>query len=173
MNPADVKATVAEAVLSGIMLDTKRFTIRTGERTFDAAAFLRRMGADTERATKLMQSDLRHSMEKYAILQSVKIYRDTVAVAVSERETDRVTAAQAADELLNISGVQASFVAYATDAGGTVISGRSIGDINVQLILEKLGGGGNKSSAGAQIPDLPLREAVNKLCASIDEYLSE
>jgi len=170
-DPADVSRAVAEAVLSGIVLDTKRFTIRTGERTFDAAAFLRRMGADTERVTKLLQSDLRHSMEKYEILQSVKIYRDSIAIAVSEQETDRVTAAQAADELLNISGVQASFVAYATQAGGTVISGRSIGDVNVQLILERLGGCGNKASAGVQTEELGLREAVNRLCAAIDEYL--
>ena len=167
----DITRMEAEAVLSGIVLDTKSFTLRTGERTFDAAAFLRRMGADTLEVKKLLQSDLEHTVAKYSILQSAKIYRGGIAIAVPETEQDRVVAAQAADELLNVAGVQASIVAYPTNAGGVVVSARSIGDVNVQLLLEKLGGGGNKSAAGAQIENMSIRDAVNAICASIDEYL--
>lgn len=171
--PGAVTKQEAEAVLSGIVLDTKYFTIRTGERTFDAAAFLRRIGADTEEVKRLLQSDFRHTVEKYGILQSAKIYRNSIAIAVSEQEQDRVVAAQAADELLNVSGVDASFVLYATKDGSVTISARSIGEVNVQLVLEKFGGGGNKSAAGAQIKDMTLREAVNQLCVYIDEFFEE
>ena len=171
VEPGDITRIEAEAMLSGMVLDTKHFTIRTGERTFDAAAFLRRMGADTAEVKKYMQSDIAHSLEKFSILQNVRVYRDSIAIAVKESDTDRVVAAQAADELLNIAGIRASFVAYATDTGGVVFCARSIGEVNVQIILEKLGGGGNMSAAGAQIADMPLRDAVNKLCASIDEFL--
>ena len=166
----DMTRAEAEAVLSGIVLDTKNFTIRTGERTFDAAAFLRRVGADTSEVKKLLQNDMEHTVARYKILQSAKVYRGNIAIAVQETEQDRIVAAQAADELLNISGIQASIVAYATADGGVVVSARSIGDVNVQLILEKLGGGGNKSAAGAQVNNMSLRDAVNTICASIDEY---
>ncbi len=166
----DITRMEAEAVLSGIVLDTKNFTIRTGERTFDAAAFLRRVGADTSEVKKLLQNDMEHTVARYKILQSAKVYRGDIAIAVQETEQDRIVAAQAADELLNVSGIEASIVAYATNDGGVVVSARSIGDVNVQLILEKLGGGGNKSAAGAQISNMSLRDAVNIICASIDEY---
>ena len=171
-DPGDITRPEAEAMLAGIVLDTKGFTIRTGERTFDAAAFLRRLEADTADVKKYLQSDFSHAAEKFDILKSAKVYRDTIAIAVREKETSRIASAQAADELLNISGITASFVAYATADGGVVISARSIGDVNVQLILEKLGGGGNMSAAGAQIENMSLRDAVNELCASIDEYLN-
>ena len=170
-DPDDILRLEAEAMLSGIMLDTKHFSIRTGERTFDAAAFLRRIGADTAAVKTYMQSDLSHTVEKYRILQDVRLYREGIAIVARPEETDRVVAAQAADELLNIAGVQASFVAYATEKGGVVISARSIGEINVQLILEKMGGGGNKSAAGVQIDDMELQEAIKTLQASIDEFL--
>ena len=169
--PTDVSRIEAEAMLAGIVLDTKCFTIRTGERTFDAAAFLRRLGADTAEVKKYMQSGIEDSVDKFSILQSMKVYRDNIAIAVKETETDRVVAAQAADELLNVEGITASFVAYATADGGAVISARSIGDVNVQLILEELGGGGNMSAAGAQIGNISLRDAVNRLCAAIDAFL--
>ena len=171
--PEDITLAEAEAMMAGIVLDTKNFTLRTGERTFEAAAFLERMGADTSEVKKLLQSDMSHTVERYGILQGARLYRDGVAIAVSESEQDRVVAAQAADELLNISGIQASFVLYATAEGGVVISARSIGELNVQLVLEKLGGGGNKSAAGAQIKDTPLREVVNLLCKHIDEYFND
>ncbi len=167
----DILRLEAEAMLSGIVLDTKHFSIRTGERTFDAAAFLRRIGADTSEVKTFMQSDLSHTVEKYRILQDVRLYREGIAIVARAEETDRVVAAQAADDLLNIAGIQASFVAYATGKGGVVISARSIGEVNVQLILEKMGGGGNKSAAGVQIENMELQEAVKALCASIDEFL--
>ena len=169
---ADIIHQEAEALLAGIVLDTKNFSIRTGERTFDAAAFLRRIGADTTEVKKYMQSDMIHAVEKYRVLQEMKMYRDGIAIVVLEEEIDRIVAAQAADEMLNVSGVEASFVAFATAAGGVAISARSIGEVNVQLILEKMGGGGNKSAAGAQIERIELREAYETLCASIDEYLN-
>ncbi len=170
--PGDITHPEAEAMLAGIALDTKNFTIRTGERTFDAAAFLRRIGADTTEVKKYMQSDMTHAVEKYRVLEEMKMYRDGIAIVAREEPTDRIVAAQAADEMLNISGVEASFVAYATEAGGVVISARSIGEVNVQLILEKMGGGGNKSAAGVQIETIELQEAIQTLCASIDEYLN-
>ena len=170
--PGDILHQEAEAMLAGIALDTKNFTIRTGERTFDAAAFLRRIGADTAEVKKYMQSDMNHAVEKYRVLQEMKMYRDGIAVVAYEEEIDRIVAAQAADEMLNISGVQASFVAFATGSGGVIISARSIGEVNVQLILEKIGGVGNKSVAGAQLDKADLKETFRTLCASIDEYLN-
>ena len=171
--PKDVIKAEAEALLAGMVLDTKNFTIRTTDRTFDAAAFLRRIGADTVEVKRLLQNDMEHTVEKYAILQSAKIYRGSVAIAVSETTRDRVVAAQAADELLNVEGIGASFVLCAMPESGVVVSARSIGDVNVQLVVEKFGGGGNRASAGAQLPDMTLREAVNTLCASIDSYFDE
>jgi c-di-AMP phosphodiesterase-like protein len=152
------------------VLDTKNFTLRTGERTFDAAAFLRRTGADTAEVKKLLQTDMDHTVEKYKILQSAKLYRN-IAVAAPETQQDRVVAAQAADELLNVSGVDASMVVYPTDGGGVFISARSIGDLNVQMIMEKLGGGGNRNAAAAQLDGTSLPEAVNRLYSAVDEYL--
>ena len=169
--PDDVTHQEAEAILAGMVLDTKHFSIRTGERTFDAAAFLRRIGADTAEVKKYMQSDLSHAVEKFRLLEEVKLYREGIGIIASPAETDPVVAAQAADDVLNISGVQASFVAYVTGEDGVAISARSIGEVNVQLILEKLGGGGNKSAAGVQIEHKELAEAVKELCASIDEFL--
>ena len=136
------------------MLDTKNFTLRTGERTFDAAAFLRRTGADTSEVKKLLQNDMEHTVEKYKILQSAQLYRN-IAVATPETPQDRVVAAQAADELLNVSGVDASVVAYPSQ-GGVFISARSIGDVNVQMIMEKLGGGGNRNAAATQLEGLAM-----------------
>ena len=157
-------------MLSGIVLDTKNFTIRTGERTFEAAAFLRRAGADTTEVKKLLQNDMEHTVARYKILQSARLYRGNIAVAVPSGPQDRVVVAQAADELLNISGIDASFVVCPTEDGAN-ISARSIGDINAQMIMEKLGGGGNRSAAAAQLHGTDIRTAVNSLFAAIDEYL--
>lgn len=171
VDPPDITRADAEAVLSGIVLDTKYFSIRTGEKTFEAAAFLRRVGAETAQVKKFLQGDADENISKYKILQHMKMYRDTIAITVCEEEQDRIVAAKAADEMLNISGVQASVVAYATKSGGVIISARSFGDVNVQLILESLGGGGNASAAGAQIEAMSIKDAVNILCRSIDEYM--
>ena len=167
--PADILPFEADAVLSGIVLDTKNFTIRTGDRTFDAAAFLRRSGADTTRVKKLFQNGMEETMERYDIMKQARIYKGIAVVAAQETQ-NRIVAAQAADELLNISGVNASAVLYPTGDGGVAVSARSIGNVNVQVLLETLGGGGNRSAAGAQIPNCSLRDAVNRLFAAIDEY---
>ena len=159
----------AEALLAGMVLDTKSFTIRTGERTFDAAAYLRRAGADTAAVKRLFQTDMENTVAKYKILQSAELYRK-VAVAAPDLPQSRVVAAQAADELLNISGVDASIVVALDGNGGIFASARSIGELNVQLIMEKLGGGGNRSAAAAQFEGENLGEAVNRVYAAIDDY---
>lgn len=171
VEPEDILRCEAEAMLAGIVLDTKNFTIRTGERTFEAAAFLRRCGADTTEVKKLLQNDMANTVARYRIMQNAQLYRGNIAVAAPEEPQDRVIIAQAADELLNISGVEVSFVVSPTPDGGANISARSIGDINVQVIMEKLGGGGNRSAAACQIPNTTLRDAVNSLFTAIDEYL--
>ena len=168
---ADILPAEADAVLSGIVLDTKNFTIRTGDRTFDAAAYLQRAGADTSRVKQLFKVDMKETMARYDLMKQARIYKG-IAVAAARESQNRVVAAQAADELLNISGVQASAVVYPLEGGGVRISARSMGDVNVQVLLEQLGGGGNKSAAGVQIPDITLRDAVNRLFAAIDEYFA-
>jgi len=172
MEPAHLLRAEAEALLAGIVLDTKNFTMRTGGRTFEAAAFLRRSGADTAEVKKLFQNDLAGTIAKYSIIQNAKLYRDGIAVAVADRPVGRVTAAQAADELLNIIGIDASFV-ISPDGERVNISGRSMGDTNVQLILEKLGGGGNAAAAGGQISGKSVDEVARDLARAIDQYLEE
>ena len=168
---ADIRKAEAEALLAGIVLDTKNFTMRTGSRTFEAAAFLRRCGADTTEVKKLLQNDFASTVARFSIVEKAKEYKPGIAVAEGLDTRDRIIAAQAADELVNIAGIEASFVIY--DADETVnISARSIGDVNVQVILEKLGGGGNRSTAGAQLRDLTEAEVSARLKAAIDEYLS-
>lgn len=169
---SDILRAEAEALLSGIMLDTKNFTLRTGGRTFDAAAFLRRAGADTSDVKQLLQTDINTAKQRYAIVQKAKIYKSGIAIAAPESTENRIIAAQAADELLNISGIQASFVIF-PDSDRINISARSMSDINVQVILEKLGGGGNKNQAGAQIADKTQKEVVRDLCQAIDNYLED
>ena len=169
---SDILRIEAESLLAGIVLDTKNFTLRTGGRTFDAAAFLRRAGADTSDVKHLLQSDFASAVAKYSIVQKAKIYKAGIAIAVAENVQSKVTAAQAADELLNISGIQASFVLFPMDEKVN-ISARSLGDINVQVIVERLGGGGNKSTAGAQIPGRTMKEVVEDLLTGIDRYLED
>lgn len=170
---SDILRVEADALLSGIVMDTKNFTMRTGERTFDAAAFLRRVGADPISVKKVLQYDMDDTVARYKILQQVRRYRDSIAIAVIETPQDRIVAAQAADEMLNIIGIQASMVIYPTTDGSVMVSARSIGDINVQVLLEELGGGGNKSAAGLQLKDTSLRDAVNMLFVAIDKYFGE
>ena len=167
---SDILTQEAAALLAGIVLDTKNFGVRTSSRTFEAAAFLRRIGADTVEVKKLFQNDLPSTVARYRIIQNAKLYRDGIAISALDYTASRTIAAQAADELLNISGVNASAVLYPTGDGGVAVSARSIGDVNVQVLLESLGGGGNRSAAGAQIPNCSLRDAVNRLFAAIDEY---
>ena len=167
----DILRYEAEVLMAGIVTDTKNFSLRTGERTFDAAAYLRRAGADTIAVKRMLQNDFETTVSRYSILERARIYRDNIALAAMDREVGRVVAAQAADEMLNISGIEASVVLYPAD-GGVILSARSIGNMNVQVLLEKLGGGGNQSAAGAQMKDITIEEATARLEAAIDEYLS-
>ncbi len=165
----DVLPIEAKSLMAGIFLDTKSFNVRTGERTFEAAAYLRQLGADTVDVKKLFQNDYQDTMSKYQILKAVRLYRDELAVAALKTPTTRALAAQAADEMLNISGITASFVLY-PDRDRVIISARSIGDANVQMILEPLGGGGNTATAGAQLSDCTVSQAVDRLVESIDRF---
>ena len=169
VEPKDIRPMEAQALLAGIVLDTKNFSVRTGSRTFEAAAFLRRAGADTVDVKKLFQNDLDTTVSRYQIIQSARLYRNEIAIAALDYTTGRTLAAQAADELLNILGITASFVLY-PDGDRVVISARSIGEANVQVILEALGGGGNAAAAGAQIPGKSVREVLTELVASIDKF---
>lgn len=171
--PKDILRCEAEALMAGIAMDTKSFAIRTGERTFDAAAFLRRCGADTTEVKRLLQSDFASTICRYTILQRAKLYGESgICLSVMDEPVGRVVAAQAADDMLNISDVECSLVLFPTEDGGVNISARSIGAVNVQVLLEKLGGGGNKSAAGAQLKNITVEEAAEQLHAAIDEYLA-
>ena len=169
LEPGDLLKTEAEALLAGIVLDTKNFTNRTGGRTFEAAAYLRRAGADTQDVQRMFQSDLESMIDRYAIIRQAVLYREDLAIAAIDEECERVTAAKAADELLTLSGVQASFVFYPKD-GGVYISARSLGEVNVQVIVETLGGGGNSTSAGGQLPGVTVEQVRQKLQEAIDKY---
>ncbi len=168
----DVLPVEAKSLLAGICLDTKFFNVRTGERTFEAAAALRRMGADTTEVKKLLQNDFRDTIDKFEIIKTAQQYRGEIAIAPLTTPTTRVLAAQAADELLNISGITASFVMY-PDNGQVIISARSIGSANVQMILEPLGGGGNAATAGAQVKNGDVQEVLHRLVESIDKFYEE
>ncbi len=169
--PTDVLRCEAEALLSGIVLDTKSFAIRTGERTFDAAAYLRRAGADTVEVKKYFQTDLDHTVAMYKIMQEAQQYH-SVAIAAGYSVQNRVVTAKAADQLLNIAGVDASVVVSPDGEGGVYVSARSIGEINVQILMEKLGGGGNRSAAAVRMENTGVDEAVQRIRDAIDEYLS-
>ena len=165
----DVLPIEAKSLLAGIVLDTKSFHVRTGERTFEAAAYLRQLGADTVEVKKLLQNDFQNTIAKYQIIKSARLYRQEIAIAALSTSAPRALAAQAADELLNISGITASFVLY-PDEDQVVISARSIGDANVQVILEPLGGGGNAATAGAQIRNSTVKDVLDDLVESINRY---
>ena len=169
---SDVLPIEAKSLLAGIFLDTKSFNVRTGQRTFEAAAYLRQLGAEPVEVKKLLQNDFQDTMAKYQIIKSARLYRQEIAIAALNSTTSRVLAAQAADELLNISGITASFVLY-PDGGQIIISARSIGNANVQVILEPLGGGGNAATAGAQVSNSTVKEVLDDLVASIDKYYEE
>ncbi len=153
----------AEALLSGIMLDTKNFVLKTGVRTFEAAAYLRRRGADTVEVKRMFSDSPEAYRAKHEIVACAEISgRSAYACAAKEFPEIRVTAAQAADELLSIQGVAASFVLF-SDAGSINISARSLGEMNVQLVMERLGGGGHLTMAGAQLRDVTMEEALEKV----------
>lgn len=163
----------ADALLAGIMLDTKNFVVRTGVRTFEAAAFLRKMGADTIAVKDLFSNSIEMYINKINIVSTAKIY-DRFAIASVENATDatRISAPQACDELLNIQDVDASFVIY--NLNNIInISARSFGSVNVQLIMEKLKGGGHQTMAATQLANTNIEEATKNLISAIDEYQAE
>ncbi len=165
----DILPMEAKSLMAGIFLDTKSFNVRTGERTFEAAAYLRQLGADTVEVKKLLQNDFKDTVAKHQIIKAARLYRQQIAISALTTETSRILAAQAADELLNISGITASFVLF-PDEGRVIVSARSIGQVNVQVVLEALGGGGNAATAGAQISDKTVKEVLDELVSAIDKY---
>ncbi len=165
--------TEAEALLSGIMLDTKNFVLKTGVRTFEAAAYLRRRGADTVEVKRMFSDTIDTYKAKYRIVSSAEILNDC-AITSSDKEFPdiRITSAQAADELLSIQGVNASFVIF--PSGNTVnVSARSLGEINVQLIMEALGGGGHLTMAGAQLTGVTVQQAREKLISVLHDTMAK
>ena len=164
----------AECIYAGIVVDTKNFMFKTGVRTFEVAAFLKKFGIDAAEVKLLFQNDFSTYVAKVNIVKNAEFLNDIIAISSSEENHPDmpIIAAQAADELLSISGIQASFVLVKVE-GVVMISGRSMGDINVQTILEKIGGGGHLTFAGAQIAGVTLDEAKEKLIESINSYLAE
>lgn len=167
-----LKRTEAEAILAGIVLDTKGFTMRTGSRTFETAAFLRKAGADIAQVNKFFQHNLRDTVTKFQIIQGAQPYHGNMAITLTDRPVGRAIAGQAADELLNIAGIEASFVLF-PEAGQAYLSARSSSNVNVQVICETLGGGGNAATAGAQFPGKTPEEVLPLLKGAIDAYFDD
>ncbi len=170
----------AEALLAGIVLDTKDFVMRSGVSTFEAAAYLKKIGADTIAVKKLFDSSIESKMRKAEIVSSAKMYRARCAIAVVDKEFPgiRVLCSQAADEMLYIRNVDASFTVYPIGENMWSISARSLGKVNVQVIMEQLGnklddGGGHQSMAGAQLRDKSIEEVIGMLHKAIDDYFSQ
>lgn len=162
------------ALLAGITMDTKHFAFNTGARTFEAASYLRRNGADNATVKLMFQDDMQTYRDRAKVVESAIVMEQGIAISACPQDTGNalLIAAQAADELISIKGIQASFV-LAEKNGGISISGRSLGDINVQLILEKLGGGGHLAVAGAQLKDVTMDGAINQLTQAIHGFLQE
>ena len=169
----NLKQVEAEALYAGIYMDTKAFTFKTGVRTFEAASFLRRVGVDTVAVKKLFQTDASALQKRWTIIDNAQIYKRTIAIASCAKcDNDMQTiVAQATDELLNITDITSAFVVCDMGDGNVVISARSLGNINVQVIMEKLGGGGHMTIAGAQLTDVEPERVETVLRAAIDEYL--
>ena len=162
----------ADAMLAGITLDTKNFVMRTGVRTFEAAAFLRKLGADMVAVKSLFDNDFECIKHRSELIASTEIYnRCAIASDDTSVPNARISSAQAADEMLGIENVDASFVIFSTPDGGVSISARSLGLMNVQIIMEKLGGGGHQTMAAAQFTDITVSEARAKLIGAIDEHI--
>ncbi|MBR1738233.1 MAG: DHH family phosphoesterase, partial [Firmicutes bacterium] len=164
----------ADALLAGIMVDTKNFAFKTGIKTFETAAFLKRKGADSIRVKLLFQSSFENYVAKTEIVKKAKKYRDNIAISVCDEKIENpvLMAAVASDEMLNIYGIEASFVLCAMNDRISV-SARSLGNINVQIIMEKLGGGGHQAVSAAQIKKCTMEEALEKVHKAIDEYFEE
>lgn len=172
--PKTVKLTMVEAtaLLAGIIVDTKSFTLRTGSRTFDAASYLRSNGADTVLVQKFMKEDIDVYVKRSKLIEQTEIYKDRIAIARGEEDLtyDHVLIAQAADTLLTMSGVQAAFVISKREDGRIGISARSLGDVNVQIIMEEMGGGGHLTNAATQIGDTTIEETIEQLKQILVNY---
>ncbi|VXC01604.1 phosphodiesterase acting on cyclic dinucleotides [Bacillus sp. 349Y] len=162
----------ATSLLAGIIVDTKSFTLRTGSRTFDAASYLRAQGADTVLVQKFLKEDVATYIKRARLIETVEFYRDGVAIAHAPDEvvSDPVLIAQAADTLLTMDGVIASFVISKRDEETVGISARSLGDVNVQIIMENLEGGGHLSNAATQLKHKTVQEAEKLLKEALDDY---
>lgn len=167
-----LKQLEAEALLAGICVDTKNFYFKTGVRTFEAASFLRRLGADTVDVKKLFSDDLDTYIKRAEIIKSARVENDIAISICPPNIQDTVLAAQAADELLNITGIQASFV-FVTIDDDIYISGRSLGEVNVQVIMEALGGGGHMNIAGTKLSNISIEDAIDALKEAIEKNLME
>lgn len=167
-----IGSVAADSLLAGIMLDTKNFVLRSGVTTFETAAYLKSAGADTVRVKRLFADNMDEYKARSEIISNAQEYKKcAVSVCENDMPEIRVVAAQAADELLNIKGIDASFVLFRT--GGVInISARSLGNINVQVIMEKLGGGGHQTMAAVQFENSTFREAQSRLIAAVDEALA-
>ena len=163
----------AEAMLAGVYLDTKGFSTRTGVRTFEAAAYLRRAGAESSDVKRLFQSSFDQYMERQKIISSARNCGHGVIFAITGEPVDRIAAAQAADELLSIIGTSASVVAFRSGENDMAVSARAAGQVNVQLLMERLGGGGNHSAAGAQLKNTTPEEADRLITEAIRGYLED
>jgi len=164
----------AEALYAGIVVDTKNFTFKAGVRTFEAASYLKRQGVDTVSVKQLFQNDLETYINISSVVRNAELINGDIAISMcpAGMKNAQLIAARAADELLNLSGIAAAFVL--SNSGNEVwISGRSLGEINVQVILEKLGGGGHLSVAGAQLTEISPDDAIDKLKYAIMEYINE
>ncbi|TAH67721.1 MAG: DHH family phosphoesterase, partial [Anaerolineaceae bacterium] len=165
----------ADALYAGIVIDTNNFLTKTGVRTFEAAAYLRRNGADVTRLRKFFRSDLMEFKTKADAISSTEVYLDYFAIAVcadTDVDSPTVLGAQVANELLNIADIKASFVLSEFN-NKIYISARSIDEVNVQLVMERLGGGGHLSVAGSQLEDCTIEEAIIKLKETLDTMVKE
>ena len=174
LEPGSLPPVEANIILSGIILDTKQFTKNTGVRTFGAALYLRSEGASPYEAQNLFRTSVDDFMRESRFENNIQIYRDCIAISTFEGKAtgnDRIAAAKAADRLLTIEGVSTSFV-LCTIGDEISISARSDGNINVQLVLEALGGGGHFDAAGAQVKDMSMKDVLEQLKESIDEFLN-
>jgi c-di-AMP phosphodiesterase-like protein len=164
----------AEALYAGIVIDTKNFTYKTGVRTFEAASFLRRQGVDTLAVKQLFQNDISTYLSISGIVKDAEMIKENIAISLCPPniKNAHLIAAKAADELLNLSGITAAFVLCSV-GNEVFMSGRSLGDINVQVILEKLGGGGHMTVAGAKLKEISPDDAKEKLKYAIMEYIEE
>ena len=162
----------ADALLAGIMVDTNRFAVKAGVRTFEAASWLRRAGADLEKVRSYFQSDADSFRTRAFCAANAKIYDDGIAMSIcpGQDPNAQIVNSQVADELLSVKGVKASFVAGQDENGQTVVSARSLGDINVQVVMEKFGGGGHFNTAGAQVDMMP-EEILRQIKESLDKSM--